>query len=126
MFDKITKVENSTKERVYSIGVDSNDHSFISNGFISHNTEVKLSAISEYLLADIEKDTVDYVDNFDATLKEPIFMPALLPNLLLMGSEGIAVGMATKIPPHNLSEVIDAITSMIKNGRVTIENKGST
>src|SRR3989344_4936507 len=86
-------------------------------------TEVKLSAISEYLLADIEKDTVDYIDNFDATLKEPIFMPALLPNLLLMGSEGIAVGMATKIPPHNLSEVIDAITSMIKKGRVTIEDE---
>ncbi len=86
-------------------------------------TEVKLSAISEYLLADIEKDTVDYIDNFDATLKEPIFMPALLPNLLLMGSEGIAVGMATKIPPHNLSEVIDAITMMIKKGKVTIEDE---
>lgn len=86
-------------------------------------TEAKLSAISEYLLADIEKDTVDYIDNFDATLKEPVFMPALLPNLLLMGSEGIAVGMATKIPPHNISEVIDAITSMIKKGRVTIEDQ---
>ena len=85
-------------------------------------TEVKLSSISEYLLADIEKDTVDYIDNFDATLKEPVFMPALLPNLLLMGSEGIAVGMATKIPPHNLTEVIDAISLMIKNGRVVVEN----
>jgi len=86
-------------------------------------SEVKLSAISEYLLMDMEKDTVDYIDNFDATLKEPIFMPALLPNLLLMGSEGIAVGMATKIPPHNITEVIDAILSMIKKGRVTIENE---
>lgn len=86
-------------------------------------TEVKLSPISEYLLMDIEKDTVDYVDNFDATLKEPVFMPALLPNLLLMGSEGIAVGMATKIPPHNLTEVIEAITLMIKRGRVVVENK---
>lgn len=86
-------------------------------------SEVKLSAISEYLLMDMEKDTVDYIDNFDATLKEPVFMPALLPNLLLMGSEGIAVGMATKIPPHNLTEVIDAILSMIKKGKVTIENE---
>lgn len=86
-------------------------------------SEMKLSAISEYLLADMEKDTVDYVDNFDATLKEPVFLPALLPNLLLMGSEGIAVGMATKIPPHNLTEVIDAIREMLKKGRVVIENQ---
>ncbi|MFZ3301728.1 MAG: DNA gyrase subunit A [Microgenomates group bacterium] len=86
-------------------------------------SEMKLSAISEYLLADMEKDTVDYVDNFDATLKEPVFLPALLPNLLLMGSEGIAVGMATKIPPHNLSEVIDAIREMLKKGRVVIEDE---
>ena len=86
-------------------------------------TEVKLSSISEYLLMDIEKDTVDYIDNFDATLKEPVFMPALLPNLLLMGSEGIAVGMATKIPPHNLTEVIDAITLMVKRGKVIIEDE---
>lgn len=86
-------------------------------------SEMKLSAISEYLLADMEKDTVDYVDNFDATLKEPVFLPALLPNLLLMGSEGIAVGMATKIPPHNLTEVIDAIREMLKKGRVVIEDE---
>ncbi len=81
-------------------------------------TEVKLAKIADPLLLDIEKDTVDFTDNFDATLKEPVFLPALLPNLLLMGSEGIAVGMATKIPPHNLSEVVDAITEMIKQGRV--------
>jgi DNA gyrase subunit A len=81
-------------------------------------TEVKLAKIADPLLLDIEKDTVDFSDNFDATLKEPVFMPALLPNLLLMGSEGIAVGMATKIPPHNLTEVIDAVAAMIRMGRV--------
>lgn len=81
-------------------------------------TEVKLAKISDMMLADIEKDTVDFIDNFDATLKEPVYLPALLPNLLLMGSEGIAVGMATKIPPHNLGELIDAVTAMIKEGRV--------
>ncbi|OGM30148.1 DNA gyrase subunit A [Candidatus Woesebacteria bacterium RIFCSPHIGHO2_01_FULL_44_10] len=80
-------------------------------------TEVRLDKITEYLLADIEKETVDFVDNFDATLAEPIYLPALLPNLLLMGSEGIAVGMATKIPPHNLGEVIDAVVATIDKGK---------
>jgi len=122
LFDKIIKVENSTKERVYSIGVDSNDHSFISNGFISHNTEVKLAKIADSILVDMEKETVDFIDNFDSTLKEPVYLPALLPNLLLMGSEGIAVGMATKIPPHNLSELVEAISFIIKNGRVIKAN----
>ncbi|MBI3443769.1 DNA gyrase subunit A [Candidatus Woesebacteria bacterium] len=81
-------------------------------------TEVKLAPISTAILADIEKETVDFIDNFDATLKEPVYLPALLPNLLLMGSEGIAVGMATKIPPHNLKETVDAIIATIKKGRV--------
>ncbi|MGA3292140.1 MAG: DNA gyrase subunit A [Candidatus Microgenomates bacterium] len=82
-------------------------------------TEVKLAKAADAMLADMEKETVDVVDNFDATLKEPVYLPALLPNLLLMGSEGIAVGMATKIPTHNLSEVVDAIVAMIEAGRVT-------
>ncbi|KKQ41071.1 MAG: gyrase subunit A protein, partial [Microgenomates group bacterium GW2011_GWC1_37_8] len=86
-------------------------------------TEVKLAKISEYMLTDIEKETVDFFDNFDATLKEPVYLPALLPNLLLMGSEGIAVGMATKIPPHNLNEVIEAVFETIKKGKVTFEQK---
>ncbi len=81
-------------------------------------TEVKLAPISESLLGDIEKETVEFTDNFDATLKEPVYLPSLLPNLLLMGSEGIAVGMATKIPPHNLNEVVDAIVATIKKGAV--------
>lgn len=86
-------------------------------------TEVRLSKIAPLMLFDIDKDTVDYIDNFDATLKEPVFLPSLLPNLLLMGSEGIAVGMATKIPPHNLREVVDAIVSTIKAGRVITDEK---
>ncbi len=81
-------------------------------------TEVKLAKIADSILVDMEKETVDFIDNFDATLKEPVYLPALLPNLLLMGSEGIAVGMATKIPPHNLTELVDAISEIIKNGRV--------
>ncbi|OGM15351.1 DNA gyrase subunit A [Candidatus Woesebacteria bacterium RBG_16_42_24] len=86
-------------------------------------TEVKLATISDYILADIEKETVEFMDNFDATLKEPLYLPALLPNLLLMGSEGIAVGMATKIPPHNLGEVISGVIATIKKGRVVEEER---
>jgi len=81
-------------------------------------TEAKLSKIAEEMLFDIEKETVFWIDNFDGTLKEPVFLPAKLPNLLLMGAEGIAVGMATKIPPHNLSEVVDALIFMIDQAKV--------
>ncbi|MDO8452680.1 MAG: DNA gyrase subunit A [bacterium] len=84
-------------------------------------TEVRLGKISEELLRDIEKDTVDFQDNFDASIQEPVFLPATLPNLLLMGAEGIAVGMATKIPPHNLNEVVDGVLATIKKGKI-IEN----
>ncbi len=84
-------------------------------------TEARMAAITNEMLLDMEKETVDYIDNFDATLKEPVFLPSLLPNLLLMGSEGIAVGMATKIPPHNLSEVIDAVIHVIGKTKITAE-----
>lgn len=81
-------------------------------------TEARLSSIAQELLADLDKNTVEFLDNFDATLKEPVFLPAKIPNLLLMGSDGIAVGMATKIPPHNLSEVVEALKFMIDQGKV--------
>ena len=81
-------------------------------------TECRLSAIASEMLFDIEKETVNFIPNFDSTLDEPVFLPAKLPNLLLMGSEGIAVGMATKIPPHNLSEVADAIAFLISKAKV--------
>jgi DNA gyrase subunit A len=86
-------------------------------------TEARMAAITAEMLLDMEKETVDYLPNFDSTLKEPVFLPSLLPNLLLMGSEGIAVGMATKIPPHNLDEVIDAVEYLIKKAKITIEPK---
>jgi DNA gyrase subunit A len=76
-------------------------------------TEARLSRMAEEMLADIEQDTVDFVDNFDGSLKEPAVLPARLPNLLLNGSSGIAVGMATNIPPHNLSELTSAIYYLI-------------
>jgi DNA gyrase subunit A len=80
-------------------------------------TEARPAKISQELLQDIDKGTVEYDDNFDGSIKEPKYLPAILPNLLLMGSEGIAVGMATKIPPHNLTEVVDAVVATIKNGQ---------
>ena len=80
-------------------------------------TEARLSRMAEEMLADIEQETVDFTDNFDATLKEPSVLPARLPNLLLNGSSGIAVGMATNIPPHNLGELAAAISYLIDNNR---------
>src|SRR3989344_2976047 len=71
-------------------------------------TEAKMSRVAGELLKDINKDTVDFIPNYDCTEKEPVVLPAVVPNLLLNGTLGIAVGMATNIPPHNLSEVIDA------------------
>ncbi len=82
-------------------------------------TECRMSAISSEMLFDIEKETVKFIPNFDGTIDEPTVLPAKLPNLLLMGSEGIAVGMATKIPPHNLGEVADAIIHVIEKSKIT-------
>jgi DNA gyrase subunit A len=85
-------------------------------------TESKLSKIGEEMLRDIEKNTVDFKDNYDATRKEPTVLPSPLPQLLLNGSLGIAVGMATNIPPHNLSEICDACIYLIDNPKATTEN----
>ncbi len=85
-------------------------------------TEARLSAIAEQMLVDIDKDTVDFTPNFDDSLKEPSVLPALLPNLLVNGSSGIAVGMATNIPPHNLTEVCDAIAFLVDNPEATVDD----
>jgi DNA gyrase subunit A len=83
-------------------------------------TEARLTKLAEELLADIDKETVDFVPNFDDTTVEPSVLPTRVPNLLINGSAGIAVGMATNIPPHNLSEVVDGLVMMIDNPEVTI------
>ncbi|TCS78412.1 DNA gyrase subunit A [Pectinatus cerevisiiphilus] len=84
-------------------------------------TEVRMSKIAEIMLSDIDKDTVEFMPNYDESLKEPTVLPAKMPNLLVNGSAGIAVGMATNIPPHNLGEVIDGILMMIDNPEVTVD-----
>ena len=122
-FNKVKSVDRlAGKLFVYSLKVESNCHSFIANGFINHNTEAKLSAISEELLFDIEKNTVNFAPNFDGSQFEPLVMPAKLPNLLLNGTMGIAVGMATNIPPHNLSELVAAIEHLLDNPEATVED----
>ena len=83
-------------------------------------TEVRMAKVAEAMLADIEKDTVNYMPNYDESLKEPVVLPSKIPNLLVNGSSGIAVGMATNIPPHNLGEVIDGVVMMIDNPEVSI------
>jgi DNA gyrase subunit A len=85
-------------------------------------TEARLTAIAAEMLADIDKDTVDYVENYDGTHKEPSVLPARLPNLLINGSSGIAVGMATNIPPHHLGEVVDATVALIDDPELTSDD----
>ena len=84
-------------------------------------TEARMAKISQELLQDLNKDTVKFLDNFDGSLQEPYVLPAKLPNLLLMGAEGIAVGMATKIPPNNLTEVCETIVEMIEGGKAIVD-----
>jgi DNA gyrase subunit A len=84
-------------------------------------TEIRLSKIAHEMLADIDKETVDFGPNYDGSEKEPLVLPSRLPNLLVNGSAGIAVGMATNIPPHNLNEVVDACLHLLKNHEATIE-----
>ena len=84
-------------------------------------TEARLTKLAEELLSDIDKDTVDFIPNFDGSTEEPVVLPAKVPNLLINGSDGIAVGMATKIPPHNLTEVCDALAALITNPGIEIE-----
>ncbi|MBM2827264.1 MAG: gyrA, partial [Dehalococcoidia bacterium] len=88
-------------------------------------TEARMTELAEGLLADIDKDTVDFSPNFDDSLREPTVLPSRVPNLLINGSSGIAVGMATNIPPHNLGEICDAMIRLIENPATTVEELGT-
>jgi DNA gyrase subunit A len=117
----VASVEDAGVQDVFSIRVDTDDHSFLTNGFVSHNTECRLSRMATELLQDIDADTVDFEPNYDESRRQPVVLPSRFPNLLVNGSSGIAVGMATNIPPHNLAEVIDAIVVMIDDPTVDVE-----
>ena len=84
-------------------------------------TEARLSKIAGLMLEDIEKETVDFYPNFDDTLMQPTVLPSKFPNLLVNGADGIAVGMATNIPPHNLTEVINGVQALIDNPNIDID-----
>jgi DNA gyrase subunit A len=84
-------------------------------------TEIRMARLAEEILADIEKETVDFIPNYDDSLKEPAVLPSRIPNLLVNGASGIAVGMATNIPPHNLGEIIDGLVAMVENPGITIQ-----
>jgi DNA gyrase subunit A len=121
LFDPVESIEEAGEQNVYSIRVDSDCHSFVANGFVNHNTEVRMEKLTNAMLSDIEKETVDFQANYDESLSEPIVLPTRVPTLLVNGSEGIAVGMATKIPPHNLSEVVDATIALLDKPETTID-----
>jgi DNA gyrase subunit A len=115
----VESVEQAGVQPVYSIRVESDDHSFLAGGFVNHNTECRLATLANQMLAGIDEDTVDFTDNYDGSGSEPVVLPARFPNLLVNGSQGIAVGMATNIPPHNLGEVIDATIHLIDHPDTT-------
>ncbi|PIN88781.1 hypothetical protein COU61_03485 [Candidatus Pacearchaeota archaeon CG10_big_fil_rev_8_21_14_0_10_35_13] len=120
-------------EDVYDLTVNGSHNFALATGVFVHNsvegdpagaqryTEAKMEPIADELLQDLDKETVKFVDNYDSTLKEPVVLPAKLPNLLINGASGIAVGMATSIPPHNLTEISDAIIAMIDNPNITLD-----
>jgi DNA gyrase subunit A len=112
-YAEVASVADAGVQPVYSLRVDSDDHSFVTNGFVSHNTEARLARIATEMLRDLDMDTVDFAPNYDGSRREPLVLPARFPNLLVNGSSGIAVGMATNIPPHNLREVIGATIAYI-------------
>ncbi len=120
-FARVASVEDAGVQPVYSLRVDSDDHSFITNGFVSHNTECRMAPLAMEMVRDITEDTVDFGPNYDGRSHEPSVLPSRLPNLLVNGSSGIAVGMATQIPPHNLREVASGVQWCLENPDATSE-----
>jgi DNA gyrase subunit A len=118
----VKMVEPAGERAVYSLKVDSEDHSYLADGFVNHNTEVRLAPTAVLMTQELDEDTVDFTDNFDGSYKEPKVLPAALPNLIVNGTEGIAVGMTTKLAPHNLNEAIAACTHLLRNPDATDED----
>jgi len=120
-FEEVTSVEPAGPAQVYSVRVASADHSFLAGGFVNHNTESRLSHEAMLLVGELGEDTVDFRPNYDGSLAEPTVLPAAFPNLLVNGTSGIAVGMATNMIPHNLGEVIGAARWLINHPNATLD-----
>jgi DNA gyrase subunit A len=114
-YAEVESVTDAGVQPVYSLKVETDDHSFLTNGFVSHNTEARLDRLATEMLRGIEEETVDFGPNYDERAQEPLILPSRFPNLLVNGSAGIAVGMATNIPPHNLREVAGAVNAYVEN-----------
>ncbi len=123
VYDSMVRLAQDFSLRYPLVDGQGNFGSIDGDGAAAHRyTEARLAKISEELLSNIEKETVDFVPNYDDSQKEPVVLPARLPNLLLNGTMGIAVGMATNIPPHNLSEIIDGVVHTIEEPNATVES----
>jgi len=120
-YAEVESIADAGVQPVYSVRVESEDHSFLTNGFVSHNTEARLGRLATELLRDIDADTVDFGPNYDEEAQEPLVLPARFPNLLVNGTSGIAVGMATNIPPHNLREVAAAVNAYIDDREIDLD-----
>ncbi len=114
-YARVASVTDAGVQPVYSLRVDTADHAFITNGFVSHNTEARLTPLAMEMLREIDEETVDFIPNYDGRVQEPTVLPSRFPNLLANGSGGIAVGMATNIPPHNLRELAEAVYWCLEN-----------
>jgi DNA gyrase subunit A len=121
LYAEVTDVSDAGIRDVYSLRVDTDDHAFITNGVVSHNTECRMAPLAMEMVRDIDEDTVDFRPNYDGRGQEPVLLPARFPNLLVNGSAGIAVGMATNIPPHNLREVADGVQWALAHPQATKE-----
>jgi DNA gyrase subunit A len=114
-YAKVAGVGDAGVQPVYSLRVDTDDHAFLTNGFVSHNTEARLTPLAMEMLREIDEETVDFIPNYDGRVQEPTVLPSRFPNLLANGSGGIAVGMATNMPPHNLRELAEAVFWCLEN-----------
>ncbi|BCO76224.1 DNA gyrase subunit A [Mycobacterium intracellulare] len=114
-YARVASVSDAGVQPVYSLRVDTEDHAFLTNGFVSHNTEARLTPLAMEMLREIDEETVDFIPNYDGRVQEPTVLPSRFPNLLANGSGGIAVGMATNIPPHNLRELAEAVYWCLDN-----------
>ena len=120
-FETVTEVESCDPAEVYSVRVDSEDHSFLAGGFVNHNTEARMSQAAMLLVGELGEDTIDFRPNYDGSLQEPSVLPAAFPNLLVNGTSGIAVGMATNMIPHNLGEVVAAARWLITHPDASLD-----
>ena len=123
LYDAIVRMAQDFSLRYPLVQGQGNFGSIDGDGAAAHRyTEMRMSKVAEELLLDIDKETVDWLPNYDNSLEEPRVLPAKLPNLLINGSVGIAVGMATNIPPHNLTEVIDATVLLLEKPKATVSD----